>query len=56
MDVTRDDLSTSRRTWFSVAAVVFALIFGVALFEVDRSVLRLDLGRKDHDPPGSRHR
>jgi len=27
----REDLSTSRRTWFSVAAVVFALIFGIAL-------------------------
>jgi hypothetical protein len=33
VDVTRrEDLSASRRTWFSVAAVVFALIFGVALF------------------------
>ena len=33
MDVTRpEELSKSRRTWFSVAAVVFALIFGIALF------------------------
>jgi hypothetical protein len=33
MDVTqREELSGSRRRWFSVAAVVFALIFGIALF------------------------
>jgi hypothetical protein len=33
VDVTRpEELSKSRRTWFSVAAVVFALIFGIALF------------------------
>jgi hypothetical protein len=32
MDVSQEVLSKTRRTWFSVLAVVFALIFGLALF------------------------